>query len=107
MPTLPGSSHCAVLWTCWFHGEINDKGFTVFDLTKSQLAVLCCLKERRIADILRELERGGVIITNRDGCNSGGRGLGSERAITGKPFNENHAPQCTPANKETMHSSAS
>jgi hypothetical protein len=82
MPTLPGPSHCCVLWTCWFFGKLTPKGLTVFDLTKSQIAVRCNLKERRVQEILRELEAGQVIATRKDGFNQGGRGLGSERIIT-------------------------
>ena len=86
MPTLPGASHCAVLWTCWFHGELTAKGGTVFDLTKSQLANCCNIKERRVQEILKDLELHQVIATRKDGCNTGGRGRGSERVITWKTY---------------------
>lgn len=100
MPTLPGSSHCAVLWTCWFFGKLTPKGQTVFDLTKKQIADRCNLKERRVQEILRELEVAGVIATRKDGCNQGGRGLGSERLITWKPFaSQRGAPQCSQVNE--------
>lgn len=92
MPTLPGPSHCAVLWACWFFGELTPKGATVFNVTKSQLAKLSGISERSVQRILSELEESKVIATRKDGCNIGGRGLGSERIITWKPYQKGSHP---------------
>ena len=98
MPTLPGVSYCAVLWTCWFHAELTeDDQKTVFDLTKGQIAKECCLSEKHVQRLLRDLERAGVIRTRKDGCNSGGRSLGSERLITYKPYREKSENGCADA----------
>ncbi|QDS91834.1 hypothetical protein FF011L_05690 [Roseimaritima multifibrata] len=88
LPTLPKPSHCAILLVCWLHAKIGDDGKTIFDLTKEQIATRCGLKESTVKGLLRELETGGVIRTRKDGCNQGGRSLGSERMITFEPYQE-------------------
>lgn len=71
---------------CWLKAEIGYDGKMIFDLTKKQIADRCGLSVATVKGLLRELEAGGVIRTRRDGCNQGGRSLGSERMITFKPY---------------------
>ncbi|MDM4014689.1 hypothetical protein [Roseiconus lacunae] len=85
-PTLPSPSHRNVLMLCWFFGELTDKGHTVFDLTKEQISTRCGISERRVRQVFKDLEEAKVIITRKNGCNAGGRGLGSERMITWRPY---------------------
>jgi len=73
---------------CWLHAKIGNDGKTIFDLTKKQIADRCALEEDTVKRLLRELEAGGVIKTRKDGCNKGGRSLGSERMITFEPYRE-------------------
>ncbi|WP_390621858.1 helix-turn-helix domain-containing protein [Crateriforma conspicua] len=59
---------------------------TVFNLTKSQIASMTGIGDRQVQRILKQLESAGIVVTRKNGFNSGGRSLGSERAIKIRPY---------------------
>ncbi len=89
--SLKTTSQKVVIWHCWLWAEYSRNGSLIFDLTASQVARKSGLDAGHVKRVFRELTNAGVIETNKNGCNVGGRGLGSERRITFRKFNEGPA----------------
>jgi hypothetical protein len=79
-PSLPTSSHVAVLMYCWFHARGENCEFNV---AHCQVANATKLSYERARKIMAELVAGNVVVTV---AASKGRGYAPHRRITGKPF---------------------
>lgn len=79
-PSLPTTSHVAVLMYCWFNARGIDCRFAV---AHCQIAEATKLSYERVRKIMAELVTAGVVVTTKD---SAGRGFAPHRRITGKPF---------------------
>lgn len=79
-PTLPTTSHVAVLMVCWFHGSGRNCDFSVAHV---QIAKATKLSYERVRKIMADLVAGGVVVTVEDSI---GRGYAPKRQITGKPY---------------------
>jgi hypothetical protein len=79
-PTLPSSSHVAVLLYCWFRARGRD---CVFSESAEQIGEATKVSKRHVVRVLGELEAGQVLKTVQQ---SKGRGNLCRRMITGKPF---------------------
>ena len=79
-PSLPSSSHVAVLMYCWFNASGKDCRFSV---AHCQIADATKLSMRTSKRIMADLEAAGVVKTVQPSI---GRGKASHRVVTGKPF---------------------
>jgi len=79
-PTLPTTSHVAVLMFCWFHASGKDCRFSA---AHCQVAEGTKLSYERVRKIMSDLVDGGVVRILEE---SAGRGRAPKRQITGKAF---------------------